>query len=72
MGMNLKQMVLDAISASGAGMTTDAVEVVLARSHQAVSARVNELAKDNLIHDTGRRAYTRGRRWAVVWAVGAR
>ena len=65
----LRKLVLDSIAAS-AGMTCDEVEVVLGRSHQAVSPRICELRKEGLIHDTGLRRYTRSRRWARVYAGG--
>lgn len=68
--MSLKDEVLEAIRSAPGGLTVDAVEAKLARSHQAVSPRVLELRKEGLIHDSGRRAYTRGRRWAAVWVAG--
>jgi len=51
----------------GVGMTVDALEQVLNRSHQSVSARVNELRNKGWVTDSGVRRKTRSGRPAIVW-----
>jgi hypothetical protein len=51
----------------GVGMTVDALEQTLARSHQSVSARVNELRNKGWLVDSGIRRTTRSGRSAIVW-----
>jgi len=51
----------------GVGMTVDALEQVLNRSHQSVSARVNELRNKGWLIDSGVRRKTRSGRPAIVW-----
>ena len=51
------------------GATADEVQVEVGLSHQNGSARVSELAKDNEIHDSGRKRPTRTGRPAVVYIV---
>jgi hypothetical protein len=53
----------------GVGMTVDALEQVLNRSHQSVSARVNELRNKGWLTDSGVRRKTRSGRAAIVWTV---
>jgi hypothetical protein len=52
----------------GVGMTVDALEQVLNRSHQSVSARVNELRNKGWLTDSGVRRKTRSGRPAIVWS----
>jgi hypothetical protein len=49
------------------GMTVDAIEQRLNRSHQSVSARVNELRDKGWVVDSGIRRPTRSGRKAIVW-----
>jgi predicted transcriptional regulator len=67
----LRRAVFNVIAASNdRGATCDEIEVALNRTHQTVSARVNELAqKFGLIEDSGKRRRTRSRRDAVVYQV---
>jgi len=51
----------------GVGMTVDALEQTLNRSHQSVSARVNELRNKGWLTDSGVRRKTRSGRPAIVW-----
>jgi len=51
----------------GVGMTVDALEQTLNRSHQSVSARVNELRNKGWLVDSGIRRKTRSGRPAIVW-----
>lgn len=55
-------------SSGGIGMTCDAIEHAMRRSHQSVSARVNDLMTAGWIYDSGRRMKTRSNRPAVVWS----
>lgn len=50
------------------GLTTDAIEVRLRRSHQSVSPRVTDLRNKGWIKDAGYTRETRGGHKAVVWA----
>jgi len=50
------------------GLTTDAVEVRLQRSHQSVSPRVTDLRNKGWVRDSGLIRQTRFGRKAVVWA----
>jgi hypothetical protein len=66
----LREVVLNAIRDAGAdGLSSDEAEVVLAMTHQTVSARVHELARAGAIVDTGERRRTRSKRLATVWRV---
>lgn len=49
------------------GMTVDQIEQTINRSHQSVSARVNELRNKGWIVDSGRKRLTRSRRSAIIW-----
>lgn len=49
------------------GCTVDELEVRLVRSHQSVSARVNELRDKGWVRDSGERRKTRSGRNAIVW-----
>jgi hypothetical protein len=51
----------------GSGLTVDQLEQILNRSHQSVSARVNELRDKGWVMDSGRRRKTRSGRKAIVW-----
>lgn len=51
----------------GAGLTVDQLEQLLNRSHQSVSARVNELRDKGWVRDSGFRRPTRSGRKAIVW-----
>lgn len=51
----------------GIGLTVDALEQRLQRSHQTVSARVNELRDRGWVVDSGIRRKTRSGRPAIVW-----
>jgi len=53
--------------ASGSGLTVDQLEQILGRSHQSVSARVNELRDKHWVKDSGQRRKTRSGRQAIVW-----
>jgi hypothetical protein len=63
----LHQLVFEAIKAAPEGLTCDAVEALLNRPHQAVSARVYDLVKAGLIYDTKVRRHTRSKKWARVY-----
>lgn len=67
----LAQLCYDEILVShrnnGVGLTVDALEQILARSHQSVSARVNELRNKGWVTDSGIRRATRSGRSAIVW-----
>jgi uracil-DNA glycosylase family 4 len=68
---SLRDFVFGIIEASGAGgLTCDGVEVESHMSHQTTSARINELAKEGRIIDSGRQRPTRSGRLAVVWLAG--
>jgi hypothetical protein len=68
---SLRRAVLDKIVTrwmhTGWGMTTDAVEVEMKRSHQSVSSAINYLMERDLIRDSGQRARTRTASRAIVW-----
>jgi len=49
------------------GLTVDQLEQLLNRSHQSVSARVNELRDKGWVVDSGERRKTRSGRKAIVW-----
>jgi hypothetical protein len=52
----------------GVGLTVDQLEQLLDRSHQSVSARVNELRDKGWVRDSGQRRKTRSGRKAIVWS----
>ena len=56
-----------ATNAMSGGLTCDQVEIYSFGSHQTVSARIRELAKDGRIKDSGKTRKTRSGRKAVVW-----
>jgi len=56
-----------AYAVAGTGLTVDQVEVMLKRSHQSVSARMNELRDNGWVVDSGARRATRSGRKAIVW-----
>lgn len=64
----LRARVLAEIATRG-GATCDEVEVALDLRHQTASARVNELAEEGKIADSGARRKTRSGREAIVWVV---
>lgn len=49
------------------GLTCDEVEVEMERTHQSISARVNELKNGGWIEDSGERRETRSGAKAIVW-----
>jgi predicted transcriptional regulator len=49
------------------GLTTDAIEQRLSRSHQTVSPRVTDLRDKGLIEESGQFGRTRSGRKAVLW-----
>jgi hypothetical protein len=49
------------------GLTTDQIEARLSRTHQSISARVNQLKNEGWIIDSGYRLRTRSGRKAIVW-----
>ena len=49
------------------GLTTDQIEARLNRTHQSISARVNQLKNEGWIIDSGYRLRTRSGRKAIVW-----
>lgn len=51
----------------GGGLTCDQVEQKMNRSHQTISARVNQLRDKGWIVDSGLRRLTRSGRKAIVW-----
>lgn len=53
------------------GLTVDQLEQLLNRSHQSVSARVNELRDKGWVVDSGERRKTRSGRSAIVWKPSA-
>jgi hypothetical protein len=67
----LARLVFDEIAvvheSSGGGLTVDQVEQITRRSHQSVSARVNELRDKGWLVDSGQRRKTRSGRNAIVW-----
>lgn len=63
-----RQAVYEAIKAAG-GLTSDELSRRLELPAQSVTARVNSLANDGLIYDSGQRRLTRYNRKAIVWAV---
>lgn len=63
-----RQAVYEAIKAAG-GLTSDELSQSLKLPAQSVTARVNGLAGDGLIYDSGQRRLTRYGRKAIVWAV---
>ena len=69
------KLVLDAIEVqcrfggSGLGYTVDQLEQRLSRSHQSISARVNNLREMGWIVDSGVRRETRSGRQAIVWTL---
>jgi DNA-binding MarR family transcriptional regulator len=69
------QDILDALAAVGGlgddpiGLTVDQLEQRLARSHQSVSARVNQLMELGWIRDSDVRRPTRSGRRAIVWVL---
>lgn len=63
-----RQQVFEAIKAAG-GLTSDELAQRLELPAQSVTARVNSLAGDGLIYDSGQRRLTRYGRKAIVWAV---
>lgn len=67
-GISVREKCLALIKAAGEeGLTTDALEVALGPPHQTISARVNELARDGLIADSGRTQITRWGKQAIVY-----
>jgi transcription initiation factor IIE alpha subunit len=60
--------VFEAIKTAG-GLTSDELSQRLELPAQSVTARVNSLANDGLIYDSGQRRLTRYNRKAIVWAV---
>ena len=51
----------------GLGLTCDEIEMYLDRTHQSISARINELRDSGWIIDSGKRRKTRSGRAAIVW-----
>jgi hypothetical protein len=54
------------------GATCDEVEAIANMRHQTASARINELAHQKAIHDSGSRRRTRSGRNAAVWVITKR
>jgi predicted transcriptional regulator len=61
-----REAVFNAIKAAG-GLTSDELSQQLGLPAQSVTARVNSLANDGLIFDSGLRRLTRYNRKAIVW-----
>jgi predicted transcriptional regulator len=61
-----REAVYNAIKAAG-GATSDELSQTLGLPAQSITARVNSLANDGLIYDTGQRRLTRYNRKAIVW-----
>lgn len=59
--------ILTAARSGAVGLTTDAIEVRLGRSHQTVSPRVTDLRDKGWITESGIKRKTRSGRNAVVW-----
>jgi hypothetical protein len=51
------------------GATCDEIEVGLGMLHQTASSRINQLARDGWLRDTGDRRETRTGRLAIVWGA---
>ena len=51
------------------GLTCDALEIILQRSHQSVSSCIRRGVKSQLIEDSGERQPTRSGRRAIVWQI---
>ena len=56
----------------GGGLTVDQLEQILNRSHQSVSARVNELRNKGWLVDSGKKRDTRSERPAIIWVPSER
>lgn len=66
----LRERVFNCVKHAGKiGITCDALEVLLALTHQCCSARVNELRNAGRIVDSGRRTSTRSGRAAAIYVV---
>ena len=67
---DLQLAVFDRIRLAGwAGCTVDEIEVATGRTHQSVSARVNELVAKKLIEGSGTTRKTRAGRGARVYIL---
>lgn len=64
----LKERILQTLSGTK-GLTSDDLEAHLGTAHQAISPRLNELARDGLVSDSGRRRQTRSGKPATVWVL---
>jgi transposase len=63
-----RELVFNTIKAAG-GLTSDELAQRLNLPAQSITARVNSLANDGLLFDTGQRRLTRYNRKAIVWGV---
>lgn len=63
-----RELVFNTIKAAG-GLTSDELAQRLNLPAQSITARVNSLANDGLIFDSGLRRLTRYNRKAIVWGV---
>jgi hypothetical protein len=54
---------------SATGLTCDALEIILERSHQSVSSCIRLGVKRRWIEDSGERQPTRSGRRAIIWRV---
>jgi predicted transcriptional regulator len=67
---DLQLQVYNVIRTAGwEGATTDEIEVVVKRTHQSVSARVNELAEMKLIEARAARRKTRAGKPAAIYIL---
>lgn len=67
--LSMKGLIAAVLVKNRHGMTCDEIERATGLRHQTASARVNEMAWDGQIEDTGRRAETSSGRKAIVWAL---
>jgi len=68
--LTMKGLIAACLARKGkSGATCDEIERMTGMRHQTASARVNEMAWDGAIQDTGRRDETSSGRRAIVWAL---
>lgn len=66
----IREAILDFFKVRGEfGLTADEVEEFTSLPHQTASARVNDLKKEELIVDSGKKRKTRRGRDATVWKL---
>jgi len=71
MSKTLRDQIFRALAATPAGLTTEELELQMGGAHQTISPRVNELARDGLVVNSGTHRRTRSNKKAIVWRLAS-